>query len=103
MCSTLRSTDSLVFGWSGGKHAYIDLTWVSSLVGLERNGFTAGQAALKVASCKVTKHEKICLDNQHVFIRFTFDISGFLAPEIHSNVMTPISIDLMFKRSGFCF
>nr|GEX27491.1 RNA-directed DNA polymerase, eukaryota, reverse transcriptase zinc-binding domain protein [Tanacetum cinerariifolium] len=32
------------------------------------SGFTAGQAALKASSCKVTKHEKACIENQHVFI-----------------------------------
>ncbi|KAL4564082.1 hypothetical protein LXL04_028133 [Taraxacum kok-saghyz] len=40
-----------------------------------------GQAALKAASCKVMKHEKACLENQHVFIPFAFDTFGFLAPE----------------------
>ncbi|GJR10423.1 RNA-directed DNA polymerase, eukaryota, reverse transcriptase zinc-binding domain protein [Tanacetum coccineum] len=54
---------------------------VSPLVGLSSRGFTAGQAALKAASCKVTKHEKTCIENQHVFIPFAFDTFGFLAPE----------------------
>ncbi|GJZ49020.1 hypothetical protein Tco_0603210 [Tanacetum coccineum] len=44
-------------------------------------GFTVGQAALKAASCKVTKHEKACIKNQHVFVPFAFDTFGFLAPE----------------------
>jgi hypothetical protein len=30
---------------------------------------------------KVAKHEKICFDNQNVFVQFIFDIFGFLAPE----------------------
>ena len=58
------------------------------------------------------KHEKACLDNQHVFIPFAFDTFGFLAPEavdllsrvqrvIHSNVMTPRSMDVVFKRLSF--
>ncbi|GJY35887.1 hypothetical protein Tco_0421265 [Tanacetum coccineum] len=59
--STLRPSDVLVFGWVGGKHACVDLTGVSPLVGL------SSQAALKVASCKVAKHEKACIENQHVF------------------------------------
>ncbi|GJS71704.1 hypothetical protein Tco_0704545 [Tanacetum coccineum] len=58
--STLRSTDILVFGWAGGKHACVDLTGVSPLVGLRDNGFVAGQAALKAESSKVAKHEKAC-------------------------------------------
>ena len=32
--STLTPADILVFGWIGGKHAYVDLTGVSPLVGL---------------------------------------------------------------------
>ncbi|GKA91902.1 hypothetical protein Tco_0813827 [Tanacetum coccineum] len=79
--STLRLTDIFVFGWAGGKHACVDLTGVSPLVGLRDNGFVAGQAALKAESSKVAKHEKACLENQHVFIPFAFDTFGFLAPE----------------------
>ncbi|GJW89039.1 putative reverse transcriptase domain-containing protein [Tanacetum coccineum] len=79
--STLRSAAVLVFRWVGGKHAGVDLTGVSPLVGLSSRGFTAGQATLKAASCKVTKHDKACIENQHVFIPFAFDTFGFLAPE----------------------
>ncbi|GJY45182.1 hypothetical protein Tco_0433395 [Tanacetum coccineum] len=79
--STLRPADILVFGWVGGKHACVDLTGVSPLVRLCSRGFTVGEAALKAASCKVTKHEKACFENQHVFIPFAFDTFGFLAPE----------------------
>ncbi|GKE51745.1 hypothetical protein Tco_1486901, partial [Tanacetum coccineum] len=75
--STLRPADILGFGWVGGKHACV----VSPLVGLSSRGFTVGEAALKSASCKVTKHEKTCFENQHVFIPFAFDTFGFLAPE----------------------
>ncbi|KAK1415860.1 hypothetical protein QVD17_31648 [Tagetes erecta] len=32
-------------------------------------------------SCKITKHEKACLENQHVFIPLAFDTFGFLATE----------------------
>nr|GEV78880.1 hypothetical protein [Tanacetum cinerariifolium] len=71
-----------------------------------------GQAALKAASGKVTKQEKACIENQHVFILFAFDTFGFLAPEamellsrvqrvMHNNVMTPRSTDVVFKRIGF--
>ena len=59
----------------------MDVTGVSPLVGLSSRGFTVGQAALKAASYKVTKHEKACNENQHVFIPFAFDTFGFLAPE----------------------
>ncbi|KAJ0745299.1 putative exostosin [Helianthus annuus] len=81
---------------------------VSPLVGLGGSAFTVGQAA----SGKVTKHEKACIDNQHVFIPFAFDTFGFLAPEavdllsrvqrvMHSNVTTPRSMDVVFKRLSF--
>ncbi|GJS53169.1 hypothetical protein Tco_0626531, partial [Tanacetum coccineum] len=50
--STLRPADVLVFGWVRGKHACVDLTGVSPLVGLSSRGFTAGQAALKATSGK---------------------------------------------------
>ncbi|PNY12796.1 hypothetical protein L195_g009435 [Trifolium pratense] len=39
----------------GGKHACVDLTEVSPLMGLGNRDFTVGQAALKVASSKVAK------------------------------------------------
>ncbi|GKA07808.1 hypothetical protein Tco_0687032 [Tanacetum coccineum] len=50
--STLRPSNIHVFEWVGGKHACVDLTGVSPLVGLRDNGFVAGQAALKAESCK---------------------------------------------------
>ncbi|GJV93107.1 hypothetical protein Tco_1540920 [Tanacetum coccineum] len=110
--SILRRADVLVFGWVGGKHACVDLTGVSPHVGLSSRGFTVGQTALKVASCKVTKHEKACIENQHVFIPFAFDTFGFLAPEavelltrvqgvMNSNVMTPRSINVVFTIIDF--
>ncbi|GJY41855.1 hypothetical protein Tco_0429125 [Tanacetum coccineum] len=96
----------------GGKHVCVDLTGVSPIVGLSSRGFTVRQAALKAASDKVTKHEKACIENQHEFIPFAFDTFGFLAPKavellsrvqrvMHSNVMTPRSTDVVFKRIGF--
>ncbi|GKF08011.1 hypothetical protein Tco_0042235 [Tanacetum coccineum] len=110
--STLRPADILIFGWVGGKHACVDLTGVSPFVGLGSGCFIVGQAALKAASFKVKKHEKACLENQHVFIPFAFDTFGFFASEdvellkrvqrvMHSNVMTPRSLDVVFKRISF--
>ncbi|KAL8225180.1 hypothetical protein R6Q57_017737 [Mikania cordata] len=64
-----------------GKHTCVDVTGVSSLIELTDMGFVAGQAALKAESGKVAKHEKACLENQHVFTPFAFDTFGFLAPE----------------------
>jgi len=62
------------------KHAFVDLTRVSLLVGLGTGDFTVGHATLKVASNKVVKHEKACFDNQHAFIPFAFYFFGILAP-----------------------
>ena len=80
--STLRPTDVMVYGRVGGNQAWVDLTRFSPLVGLGVGAFTVGQAALKVVSSKVAKHEKTCSDNQHVFIPFSFDTFGFLASEV---------------------
>ncbi|GJZ32004.1 putative reverse transcriptase domain-containing protein [Tanacetum coccineum] len=110
--STFRPADILIFGWVGGKHTCVDLTGVSPFVGLGSGCFIVGQAALKAASFKVKKHEKACLENQHVFIPFAFDTFGFFASEdvellkrvqrvMHSNVMTPRSLDVVFKRISF--
>jgi len=110
--STLRPADVMVYGWVGIKHACADLTGVSPLMGLGVGSFTVGQAALKVASSKVAKHEKTCSDNQHVFIPFAFDTFGFLAPDVvdllhrvqkvmHSNVMSLRSMNVVFTRIGF--
>nr|ABD32510.1 hypothetical protein MtrDRAFT_AC147482g27v2 [Medicago truncatula] len=110
--STLKPADVMVYKWVGGKHACVDLTGVSPLVGLGIRPFTVGHAALKVASSKVAKHEKACSDNEHAFISFAFDTFGFLAPEVvdllhrvqkvmHDNVMSPRSMNIVFTRIGF--
>ena len=52
------------------------------------------------------------MENQHVFIPFAFDTFGFFAPDavellnrvqriIHSNVISPRSSDVVFKRISF--
>lgn len=80
----------------------------SPFVGLGSGVFTVGQAALKNVSCKMAKHKKACVDNQHTFIHFAFDTFGFLATNDmeflkkaqrvkHSNVMTLRSVDVVFK------
>lgn len=71
----------MMYRWIGGKHACVDLTEVSPLVGLEVRTFTVRQAALKVASSKVAKHEKSCFENQYALILFDFDTFSFLALE----------------------
>jgi hypothetical protein len=93
------------------KHACADLIGVS-LVGLGTKAFMVGHATLKVASSKVVKYEKTCSDNQHAFIPFTFDIFGFLAPDVvnlqhrvqmdmHRNIMSPRSMDFVFMMIDF--
>ncbi|GJY88497.1 hypothetical protein Tco_0503125 [Tanacetum coccineum] len=95
------------------KHACVDLTGVSPLMELSSRSFTTGEAALKAsASCKVTKHEKTCIENQHMFILFAFDTFVFLtheAVELLNGVqwimniidMIPRSIDVVFKKINF--
>jgi len=88
---------------------------VSPLVRSGVGTFTIGQTTLKNASSKVAKYEKMCSDNQHVFILFAFDTSGFLAPEVvdldllhrvqrimHNNVMS-MSMNVVFTMIGFAF
>jgi hypothetical protein len=110
--STLRPVDVMVYECVGGKHAYVDLTRVSPLVGLGVWPFTVVQATLKAASSKAAKHEKTCSDNQHAFILFAFDIFSFQAPEVvyllhrvqkvmHNNVMSPRFMNVVSRRIGF--
>nr|GEW95801.1 auxilin-like protein [Tanacetum cinerariifolium] len=112
--STLRLADVLVFGWVEGKHVCVNLTRVFPLMGLRSHGFTEGQATLKPTSCKVTKHEKACIENQHVFIPFEFETFSFLSPEaiellsrvqqvMHDNVMTPRSTNVVFNLLALQF
>jgi len=60
---TLKPTNILVYKWVGGKQVCVDLTGVSPLVGLGTGFFVVGQAAIKDASSKISKHEKVCSDN----------------------------------------
>ncbi|KAJ0542228.1 putative reverse transcriptase domain, exostosin [Helianthus annuus] len=110
--STLRPADILVFGWEGGKHACVDLTGVSPLVGLKDHGFVAGQAITKAEAAKVAKHEKACIENQHVFTPFAFDTFGALAPDavrflkrvqqvVSSNTAHVKGQNFVFSRVGF--
>lgn len=71
-----------------------------------------GQDALKNASCKLEKHKKTFMENQHIFIFFSCDTFSFLAVGViellnwvqrltHSNIMIPISMNFIFKRIIF--
>ncbi|KAL8235957.1 hypothetical protein R6Q59_017038 [Mikania micrantha] len=71
----------LVFGWEGGNTRVWTLQECPLLL-LRNNGFVGSHAAIKAESCKVAKHEKACLENQHVFIIFVFDTFGFLALKV---------------------
>ncbi|GJR84997.1 hypothetical protein Tco_0209008 [Tanacetum coccineum] len=84
------------------KHACIDQTRVSPLVGLSSRGFTVRQTALKAASCKVTNTpQKANALTIYVFIPFAVRYLCFLCTEdsrkssstelnesMHSHVMT---------------
>ena len=63
-------------------------------------------------SSKVIKHEKMCSDNQHTLILFAFDTFDFLSSDVvdllhrvqkvmHSNVMSPRSMNVVFTRIDF--
>ena len=71
--STLRFVDVMIYRRVRGKHVSMDLIEVSPLVRLRADAFTVGQTTLKDSSSKVTKYEKACSNNQHVFILFAFD------------------------------
>jgi hypothetical protein len=73
-----KKTNSTLLNWVGEKHACVNLIGVSLLVGLRVGDFIVGRTAIKAASSKMTKHEKTCFDNQHIFIPFAFDTFGFL-------------------------
>jgi hypothetical protein len=101
-----------VYRWVGEKYVCVDLTKVSSLMGLTNEDFTVGQVTLKAASSKVVKYERVYSNNQHVFILFAFDTFSFLAPEavnilkriqrsVHSNVVFLMSQNIVFKMIGF--
>jgi len=79
---TLGPPDVMFYERVGEKYACVDLTEVSPLVVLGVGAFTVGQTALKTTSSKVDKHEKVCSDNQHIFISFTFDTFSFLAADV---------------------
>ncbi|MFS7963363.1 hypothetical protein Hanom_Chr08g00737181 [Helianthus anomalus] len=86
--------------------------WSLPLVGLNDKGFVVGQAVLKAEASKVAKHEKACLENQHVFVPFAFDIFGGLAPDavrhlnrvqkvVNSNSSSLKVSNFVFSRIGF--
>jgi len=55
-------------------------------MGLGVGAFTVGQAALKVASNKVAKHEKACSDSQHFYtFGFLLQSSKGHAPQCHNS------------------
>ena len=85
---------------------------VSPPVGLRIGGFMVGQDTLKVATCKVTKHEKSYMENQHALISFVFDTFRFLVSDatkllnkvrwiMYSIVMSPRSMDVILKKVHF--
>ncbi|MFS7925874.1 putative exostosin [Helianthus anomalus] len=109
--STLLHAE-ILFLWERGKHVCIDLIGVSPLVGLRDHGFVAGQAITKGGAGKVVKHEKACIENQHVLVPFAFDTFGALAPDavrflkrvqqvVSSNTVHVKGQNFVFSRVGF--
>ncbi|MFS7915398.1 putative exostosin [Helianthus anomalus] len=108
-CFFTKNFSTLALTW---KHACVDLTGVSPLVGLTDHGFVAGQAITKAEAGKVAKHEKACIENQHVFVPFAFDTFGALAPDavwflkrvqqvVSSNTAHVKGHNFVFSRVGF--
>ncbi|GJZ90209.1 ankyrin repeat-containing domain, PGG domain protein [Tanacetum coccineum] len=80
--STLRPADVLVFGRVERKHACVDLTGVSPLVGLSSRGFTVGKSRLMQSD----KTRETCIENQHVSVPFAFDTFCFLPSEVFIDI-----------------
>ena len=110
--SSLRPADILIFSWVQGKHACVDLTGVSPLVGLRDQGFIVGDAARKAEAGKVVKHDRACTENQHVFVPLAFDTFGGFAPEavrflqrvkrvVAGTCMLPTAGNLVISRLSF--
>ncbi|KAK2399459.1 hypothetical protein QL285_049269 [Trifolium repens] len=114
--STFRPADVLVHGcWMGRRQTCLcGLEWSFPTCGTKDWRFYCwtGSPKSSLNSSKVAKHEKTCSDNQHVFIPFTFDIFGFLAPEVvnllkrvqgvmHNNIVSPRSFNVVFQRIEF--
>jgi len=57
--------------------------------------------SFKVASSKMVKHEKICSNNQHVFIPFIIDLLCRVEKVMHNNIMSHRSINVVFTIIDF--
>ncbi|MFS7951117.1 putative exostosin [Helianthus anomalus] len=66
----------------------------------------------KAEAAKVAKHEKACIENQHVFVPFAFDTFGALVPDavrllkrvqqvLSSNTAHVKGQNFVFSRVGF--
>jgi len=110
--STLKHTDVMLYIWVEGKHACVDLTEGFTTCGIRCRAFYDRTGNPKSCVKKMSKHEKTCSHNQHVFIPFSFDIFCFLAPEVvdlphrvqkvvHNNVMSLRSMNVVFTRIDF--
>nr|GEZ62087.1 putative reverse transcriptase domain-containing protein [Tanacetum cinerariifolium] len=83
--STLRTADVLVFGWVGGKHACVNLTGDSPLVGLSSRFYSGSD----------------CFESR--LGQKAVELLGRVQRVMHINVMTPRSTDVVFKHIGFAF
>ncbi|MFS8029156.1 putative exostosin [Helianthus anomalus] len=89
-----------------------DYSSTHMVVVLEDHGFVAGHAITKAEAGKVSKHEKACIENQHVFVPFAFDTFDALAPDavrflkrvqqvVSSNTAHVKGQNFVFSRVGF--
>lgn len=88
----------------------IVLDWLASLLKLPDDFLSTGKKLDIFFHYSVTEHVKACMKNQHVLIPFAFDTFVFFCTlellnrvqwVMHSNVVTPTSIDAVFKRISF--
>jgi hypothetical protein len=91
---TLQSTDVLVRGWVEGKHACVDLTEVSRLVGLMTRDFTVGdnpKCRFKQGGKHMRKHAP----------PEVVDLLKRVQWVMHSNIMSPRSMNVVFWKIDF--
>ena len=77
----LRPADLLLFNWSQGKDACMDMTGISPFAGGGVNSWAPGVALCNAVEKKKRKYASICAANGYSFIPFAFSTLGELDKE----------------------
>ncbi|KAL8110192.1 hypothetical protein AgCh_026056 [Apium graveolens] len=77
----LRPADLLLFNWSQGKDACLDVTGISPFAGGGVSSWAPGVALLNAVEKKKRKYSRICVDHGYSFIPFAFSTFGELDTE----------------------